>query len=274
MTQGLLIVALGLVGLYVAAAFSLYMLQRRLIYFPDSTYYTPEDEGLTDVREVKLDTPDGERVIAWWSRAAKGQPTLIYFHGNAGNLVDASERLKMYANVGLGVFMPSYRGYSGSSGRPSETALVADALLAYDYLRKQGLPASDIIPYGESLGTGVAVQLAAARPVGALILDAPYTSLPDVGKLLYPIMPVQTFMVDRFESKRHIAGVKAPILIMHGTADRTVPFSLGKQLFDLAPEPKQMAVLNGAGHSDIYNFGALARLRAFIAKYRQKPEAR
>lgn len=265
----LIIFAMAMVGLYVSAALSLYLMQRRLIYHPDPAYYTPDQEGLTNVREVKLETPDGARLIAWWSPAAAGQPTLLYFHGNASTLVGASERLKLYASAGLGVFIPSYRGYSGSTGSPSETALVADALLAYDYLRKEGVPDADIIPYGESLGSGVAVQLAAARPVAALVLDAPYTSLPDVGKLRYPMMPVQTFMVDRFESKRYIGRVKAPILILHGTRDTTVPFALGKALYDAAPEPKQMAALTGAGHSDIYSFGAFARLREFIAKHRK-----
>lgn len=270
--QTLLSIAVVLGGLYVTASLSLYLLQRRLIYFPNPAYYTPADEGLTNVREIKLDTPDGERLIAWWSPAGQGQPTLLYFHGNAGTLVDASQRLKLYAGAGLGVFMPSYRGYSGSTGTPSERALVADALLAHDHLRNQGVAPGDIIPYGESLGSGVAVQLAAARPVGALILDAPFTSLPDVGKRLYPVMPVRTFMIDRFESKRHISGVKAPILILHGTKDTTIPIELGKALFEAAPEPKELAILEGAGHSDIYLFGAFPRIRAFIYKYRRQAD--
>ncbi len=169
-----------------------------------------------------------------------------------------------FAKVGYGVFMPSYRGYSGSTGSPSEAAIIADARLAYDHLRGLGIPERSIVVYGELLGSGVAVRLATERPVGAVILDAPYTSLPDVGKLEYPYMPVQTFMVDRFESKTWIRAVHAPILILHGTDDKIVPLALGKALFEAAPEPKEMAVLQGAGHSDIYAHGALPVVEKFL----------
>jgi fermentation-respiration switch protein FrsA (DUF1100 family) len=136
-----------------------------------------------------------------------------------------------------------------------------------------GIAERAIVVYGESLGSGVAVQLAADRTVGALILDAPYTSLPDVGKLMYPLMPVETFMIDRFDSKTHILKVRAPILIMHGTQDSVVPITLGKALFEVAPEPKEMAVLAGAGHSNIYAFGAFARMDAFLRAHVGKAAA-
>jgi fermentation-respiration switch protein FrsA (DUF1100 family) len=270
----LIVAAIGLVLVYVAATSLLYGFQRRLIYYPDPEYSTPADAELEGiVREVRLDTPDGERLVAWWAPAAPGQPTLLYFHGNAGNLDSRADRFHLFHKAGLGVFMPAYRGYSGSTGTPSETALVADAKLAYDYLRQKGLAADDIVAYGESLGSGVAVQLAVAKKIDALVLDAPYTSLPDIGKWLYPAMPVRTFMIDRFESKRYIKGVKAPILIMHGTNDRTIPIQFGKALFEAAPEPKKMEVIEGAGHSDIYDFGALEMLQRFLRSHRQKAEA-
>lgn len=272
--QTLLTIAAAIGVIYLAAALSLYLFQRKLIYYPDAAYYTPADAGLSDVREVRLDTPDGASLLAWWSPARPGQPTLLYFHGNAGSLLGRADRIKRFAAAGFGVFMPAYRGYGGSTGAPSETALIADAQLAHEHLRQAGIAAADIIPYGESLGSGVAVQLAATRPVGALILDAPYTSLPDVGKALYPIMPVEMFMVDRFESKRHIAGVEAPILILHGSRDQTIPLAFGEALFEAAPEPKEMAVIEGAGHSDIYLFGAFAQLKAFIERHRREADMR
>ena len=262
--QTLLTTAAIAAALYLAALIALYVFQRSLIYYPDPTRYTPAQAGLSGVREVVIETQDGEHILAWWAPASPGRPTFLYFHGNAGGLITRADRIKRFAGAGFGVFMPAYRGYAGSSGKPSEAAIVADALLAYDYLRKAGIAPDDIIAYGESLGSGVAVQLAAARPVSALILDAPYTSLPDIGKHLYPFAPVATFMVDRFESKEHIAKVKAPILILHGTNDTTIPIELGRSLFDAAPEPKEMAAIQGAGHSDIYLFGAFTRLREFI----------
>ena len=266
--QTLLTIAAIAAVLYLTALIALYVFQRSLIYYPDPTRYTPAQAGLSGVREVVIETQDGERILAWWAPASPGRPTFLYFHGNAGGLITRADRIKRFAGAGLGVFMPAFRGYAGSSGKPSEVAIVADALLAYDYLRKAGIAPDDIIAYGELLGSGVAVQLAATRTVGALILDAPYTSLPDIGKRLYPFAPVATFMVDRFESKKHIAKVKAPILILHGTNDTTIPIELGRSLFDAAPEPKEMAAIQGAGHSEIYLFGAFARLEAFIEKHR------
>ncbi len=200
--QTLLTIAAIAAALYLAALIALYVFQRSLIYYPDPTRYTPAQAGLSGVREVVIETQDGEHILAWWAPASPGRPTFLYFHGNAGGLITRADRIKRFAGAGLGVFMPAYRGYAGSSGKPSEAAIVADALLAYDYLRKAGIAPDDIIAYGESLGSGVAVQLAAARPVSALILDAPYTSLPDIGKHLYPFAPVATFMVDRFEFEK------------------------------------------------------------------------
>lgn len=263
MKIALIIAALAL-AIYISIAGALYFFQRRLIYFPDPAYTTPSEAALNGVREITLDTPDGERLIGWFAAAAPEQPTFLYFHGNAGTLLDRAERVRRFAAQGYGVFMPAYRGYAGSTGEPSEKALIADANLAYDRLLELGTLPKDIIPYGESLGTGVAVQLAASRPVGALVLDAPYTSLSDVAKTLYPFIPVDRFMTDRFESKRHIASVKAPMLILHGTKDQTIPIAFGKALFDAAPEPKIFAPIEGAGHSDIYQFDALARLIAFL----------
>ena len=251
-------------AVYLAVTAALYFFQRSLIYFPDATYHSPSDAGLSGVEEVKLTTADGEQLIAWRALPAPGQPTLLYFHGNAGGLISRAERIVRFNKIGLGVFMPAYRGYSGSTGQPSEKALISDAITAYDYLRQQGVSPSDIIPYGESLGTGVAVQLASQKTVGALILDAPYTSLPAIGKRAYPFIPVETFMTDRFDSKRHIAKVDAPILIMHGTADNTIPIELGRALFEAAPGPKTFAAIEGAGHSDIYMFGALESLKGFL----------
>ncbi|NJM34267.1 MAG: alpha/beta hydrolase [Rhodomicrobium sp.] len=243
-------------------------MQRHLIYVPDPAYYSPADAGLADIAEVRLDTPDGERLIAWWARPPPAsRPCFI------------STAMPAVFTQGPTVSVASPRRGSASSwsliaaipaapASPRRRAVVADALLAYDHLRREGIAPSDIAPMGESLGSGVAVQLAASRLVGALILDAPYTSLADIGKTLYPYMPVDLFIADRFDSKRHIQSVKAPILVLHGTRDTTIPISFGKALFEAAPEPKEMAVLTGAGHSDIYLFGALERIADFLARYR------
>jgi fermentation-respiration switch protein FrsA (DUF1100 family) len=257
-------IALFLAVVYVIAVMALYFLQRRLIYHPDPTRYIPAYHGLTNVEEVTLNTSDGERIVAWRAPAKPGKPTLLYFHGNAGGLLTRSDRIQLFTDAGYGLFMPSYRGYSGSTGSPSEKAIVADAALAYNYLLKQGVPTKRIVIYGESLGTGVAVQVAAAHRVAAVVLDSPYTSLVDVAKGVYFFVPVDALMVDRFDSKSYISRVHAPLLIMHGEKDVVVSPKLSEKLFMAANEPKERVVIPEAGHSDIYYFGAFATLQRFL----------
>jgi fermentation-respiration switch protein FrsA (DUF1100 family) len=253
-----------LAGVYVIAVMALFFIQRQLIYHPDPTRYIPANHRLTGVEEVILKTSDGESIVAWYSPPKPGKPTLLYFHGNAGGLLTRSDRISLFTDAGYGVFMAAYRGYSGSTGLPSEKAIIADAALAYDYLIKQGVPAERLLLYGESLGTGVAVQIAAAHSVAAMVLDSPYTSLVDVAKGVYPIVPVELLMVDRFDSKAYISRVHVPILIMHGEKDVVVPTKLSEKLFMAANEPKERVVIPEAEHSDIYNFGAFATLQRFL----------
>ena len=271
MTKLLIGAVLLAAGLYLILAVSLFIFQRRLIYHPEPAYHTPAQADLEGVREERLATPDGESLLAWRAVAAPGQPTLLYFHGNAGGLIDRADRIRRFTREGLGVMMLAYRGYAGSTGTPTEAALIADAQLAYDSLIAEGLRPQDIVVYGESLGTGVAVQLAASRQVGGVILDAPYTGLAEIGQQLYPWMPVRLFLKDKFASTEHIGGVRAPLLILHGSRDRTIPVSLGQALFEAAPSPKQMRVLEGAGHSDIYAFGAMQFIRRFIDDMLRQP---
>jgi len=248
--------ALFLAAVYGLIAIAAFVAQRKLMYFPDSTRVAPSNFALTGVEERVLAAPDGTRLIAWYARARPGRPTLLYFHGNAGNLANRSERVRKYTVRGIGVFMLSYRGYSGSTGRPSERANVADAKLAYEALRKEGVAPEDIILYGESLGSGVAVQLAAEKPVGGLILDAPYTSIVDVAAGAYPFLPVRGFMFDRYETMRYLADVHAPLLVIHGEDDEIIPVAMGRAVYAAANGPKELVTFPGAGHSDHHLYGS------------------
>ncbi|HEX9881312.1 MAG TPA: alpha/beta fold hydrolase, partial [Hyphomicrobium sp.] len=199
--------ALVLATAYALVAVAAFIAQRRLMYFPDPNRVSPASFALAGVEERVLTTPDGETLVAWFGHAMPGRPTLLYFHGNGGNLANRSERVRKYRARGMGVFILSYRGYSGSTGRPSERANVADAKLAYEALIAEGVSADDIIVYGESLGSGVAIQLAAAKPVGGVVLDAPYTSIVDVAAGAYPYFPVRPFLFDRYESLRYLPKI-------------------------------------------------------------------
>lgn len=254
----LALVVLG--GIFVLA----WSQQRILMYVPDTERVAPDKLGLLGVREVVLRTPDGVNLIGWYGAARPGQPTLLYFHGNAGNLETRSGRVGEYLEKGRGMFMVSYRGYSGSGGKPTERNIIADAYLARQWLLDQGISSDDVIVYGESLGSSVAVQLAAKSEVGGVILDAPYTSIAEVGARIYPYLPVRALILDRYDSLSRIKKINAPLLIVHGAKDDLIPIEMGRELFDQAMEPKQFAEIEGGGHADHYLFGSYDVIHAWI----------
>lgn len=255
-----------LVGLYLLALVAGYLLQHRLLYPIDGQYVAPAAVGLAGIEEMRIAAPDGAQVLAWYAAAKPGAPTLLYFHGNGGSLAARTPRIERFRGEGWGVLMMTYRGYGGSTGVPSEADNIADAIRAYDTLRARGVPADDIVLYGESLGTGIATRVAVARPAAGLILDAPYTSIPDVGATAFWFMPVHAMMRDRYETKRIIDQVRVPILIVHGVLDRTIPVAMGRRLAALATVPVTLVEIPRGGHSDLYINGndALSAVRAFI----------
>lgn len=244
--------------------------QRILMYVPDPNRVDPAAIGLFGVREITLRTSDGIDLVAWYGAAEPGQPSLLYFHGNAGNLQTRAGRVGEYLAKGRGMLMLSYRGYGGSGGKPTEANNVSDALIAYEWLvQQQGLDPNDIVLYGESLGSGIAVQLAAKKPVGGIILDAPYTSIADVGARLYPYLPVQTLILDRYDSLSRIDRIAAPLLIVHGENDDLIPISMGRALFEKAPQPKQFAAIPRAGHNNHYLHGSYEIIHAWLDRLSQ-----
>jgi uncharacterized protein len=258
--------ALGALAVYGAVGLAGYLAQRKLMYFPDRARTLPAEVGLAGVEERVLQTPDGARLIAWYGKARPGKPTLLYFHGNGGSLSIRAPRIARFMDEGWGVYMMTYRGYGGSSGTPSEAANVADAHRAYEALVKAGVAPASIVAYGESLGSGIAVQLASQVPVGGVILDAPYTSIVDVAAKAYPFLPVRLLLIDRYETTRCIADIKAPLLILHGERDGVVPVAMGRALAQLAREPKTLVVFPNGHHSDLYVDGnnAIDAVRGWI----------
>jgi uncharacterized protein len=267
MIRGMIWVAVLAAGLYTVSCLALYVFQRRLLYFPDPAHYTPQQAGLVGAEEISLATPDGERLIAWYKPAPAPSPVLLYFHGNGGGLYLRRDRIEALAGAGYGVLILGYRGYSGSTGRPTEKALVADGLLAYDYLTAQGIAPSRIVLYGESLGTGIATQVASQRQTSAVILEAPYVSVASEAKAHFGIFPIDWLLLDRFDSMAHIGRINVPLLIMHGSKDSVIPARSAHALFDAAKEPKEYAEFQHGGHNDLFNFGALEHVRQFLAKH-------
>ncbi len=257
----LLVAAAG----YGALLVLMYVFQRSLMYFPDTKRTPPALAGLPQAEEVVLVSSDGEKLIAWHVPPRAGKKLVIYFQGNAGALDLRAERFGRLTADGTGVLALCYRGYGGSTGSPSEAGLIRDALAAYDYAVARQ-PAARIVLWGESLGTGVAVALAAERDVGGVILDAPFSSIADVGAAAYPFAPVRWLIKDPFHSDRRIARVHAPLLIRHGEGDAVVPIRFGQRLFALANEPKRFERFAGEGHVIADERGGMDSVRAFLAE--------
>ena len=255
------------VGTY-ALGVGAFLMQRRFVYQPaQKSYRSPASLHLAGVSEIWLNSPDGEQLLTWQIKPRKGMPTLLYLHGNNCNLSNRLERISRFLRDGYGLTMLSFRGYGLSTGRPSEANNVNDALLAFDSLRQNGVESGDIIIYGESLGTGVAVQVAARREVGALVLEAPYTSLRDLARHRLRIIPAYTFLKDEFNSVEHIKKVKAPLLIVHSLGDDVIPIAFGRWLFEAATGPKEFLRIRGAGHFGLFRAGAWPKIRSFIESH-------
>jgi uncharacterized protein len=262
----LLGVLTGIVLAYVALLVALYLGQRSLLYLPDTS--RPQLRSLAELgfREVTLTTADGLSLLSWYRPPDGGAPVVAYFHGNGGHIGYRTDRMMRFAGQGLGVLLLEYRGYGGNPGTPTEAGLYADAKAALDFLARQGIPANRLVLYGESLGSGVAVHMAAEREIGALILEAPFTRVADAASYHYPYVPVSLLLRDRFDSISAIGNVGAPILILHGERDRVVPARFGHALFAAAPEPKEGWFSPEAGHEDLARFGALDAVFDFIRR--------
>jgi uncharacterized protein len=242
----------------------LYFTQRSLMYFPETVRTSPAAAGLPQVEEITLTTADGEHLVAWHAPPRDNKPVVLYLHGNGGSLRYRAERFEKLIDAGIGLVAVEYRGYGGSTGSPSERGLIADGEAAYAFAAAH-YQASRIVVWGESLGTGVAVALAAEKPVGRVILEAPFTSAEEVAARRYWFMPVRLLMSDQFRSDARIGKVTAPLLILHGVKDQTVPFAMGQRMFALANQPKHIVRFLDGGHDDLDNNGALLAVARFLA---------
>jgi fermentation-respiration switch protein FrsA (DUF1100 family) len=227
--------------------------QRTMIYFPDRDVPAPAVTGLADVEAVRIQSADGVTLQAWFvpSRTQQPSPAAIVFNGNAGNKAYRSSLAAALRGLGLSVLLFDYRGFGDSEGSPTEGGLYEDARAVRRYVAgRSDVRADRLLYFGESLGSAVAVRLAVEHTPAALILRSPFTSLVDVGRLHYPILPVRWLLRDRFSSVDTIASVRAPVLIVAGDRDRIVPLEQSRRLFERASEPRDLVVVRGADHND------------------------
>ena len=254
-----------LVVVYVVICLTAYFGSRLYIYFPDPTRVAPAEAGLDGVEEVEIQVADGVTLVAWHAPAKQDKPTILYFHGNAANAANRAPRIETMREDGFGVFYLNNRGYGGSSGRPTEENNVADAIAAYDHLTGLGVPAGRIVAYGESLGSGQAVRLAAERPVVAVALEAPLTSTVDVARKIYFWLPLGLLISDKYDIERNIRSVTAPVLILHGERDAVIPVEMGWRVYRAANEPKRIELFPQGNHDDLFHHGAWEKTLAFLA---------
>jgi fermentation-respiration switch protein FrsA (DUF1100 family) len=239
----------------------------RVVYqptrYPGGWWHTQSESGAQD---VWLRSRDGVRLHAWWVPVPGSDLATLYLHGNGGNLAHRPGHLREMAGAGSSVLIVDYRGYGKSEGRPTERGMYRDADAGYDHLIAIGYPPSQIVIHGESLGSAVAADLASRRPCAGLVLECPFTSLSEIGGTVVPWLG--RLFVSGFNTRRKVRKVHAPLLVIHGDRDETVPYRMGRAVFEAGNQPKSFWTLEGATHMDIVEVGGpeyRARLRAFYA---------
>lgn len=238
---------------YGAIMLYMYLAQDRLVYVAQrGVVETPTHRGVA-YEDVWLTADDHVRVHGWFVPADKPRATLLYFHGNAGNISGRLEAIMLYRRLGLNVFIIDYRGYGKSEGEPSEAGMYRDAEAAWRYLTDaRGIAPQQIVIYGRSLGGGVASHLAAQHRAGALVLESSFTSLHDAAAGVYPWLPVHWLLRYRYPVQENLARVAIPVLIMHSRADELIPFAHGERLYAAAAEPKRFFEIGGTHNEGFF----------------------
>jgi len=260
-------IILALVSFYVLLLTVVFFFQRNLLYHPSVDNYLKDQitNEPNEIEKVKITTEDNIDLKGWFhNKNLKKLKTILFFHGNAGSLENRTYKLNHFRDLNVNFLIIAWRGFSGNKGKPSETGLYRDAESAVKWLKSKGLTEEDIILYGESLGTGVAVEIAQNKNYAGIILESPFTSMVNMGKKYYPFFPVSFLLKDKFESYRKINKVLIPVLIMHGKVDKIVPYEMGEKMYELANQPKFFYSQEYGDHMVEYDEKLLLALRQFI----------
>ena len=249
---------------YFFILFSTYIFQRNLLYHPTENNYFG-DKILVDVEKIKIRTQDNIQLVSWYHKKNLNKyKTILFLHGNAGSLENRIHKINHFKDMNINFLIIAWRGFSGNEGKPTEKGLYEDARSAVRWLKSNGVGENNIIIYGESLGTGVATEIAQNKNFAGVILESPFTSMVDAGKDKYPYLPVKLLLKDKYESDQKIKNIKSPVLIMHGKVDNIVPFHMGEKMYELANEPKYYYFSEYDDHMMEYNEKLLKVLKDFI----------
>tara|TARA_B100002051_G_C16593036_1_gene563832 strand:+ start:53 stop:889 length:837 start_codon:yes stop_codon:yes gene_type:complete len=241
-----------------------YIFQRNLLYHPGENNYFG-DQLKVEVEKVKIKTQDNIELLSWYhSKNIDSYKTILFLHGNAGSLENRIHKINHFKDMNINFLLIAWRGFNGNKGKPTEKGLYEDARSAVAWLKSKGIKENNIVIYGESLGTGVATEIAQKKNFAGVILESPFTSMIDAGKTKYPYLPVRLLLKDKYESNKKIKNIKSPILIMHGKVDKIVPFYMGKKMYELANQPKYFYFSDYDDHMMEYNEKLLKILKEFI----------
>lgn len=265
--SSLIYFVLLLAFLYAVTVVVIFSIQRKLIYFPVKDIAPASNYDLDKIKEEFITTADGETIQTWYQKPVKKDlPVILHFHGNADNIRNRAYQYRAFLKQGYGLLAVSWRGYAKSTGEPTEKGLYEDGRAAIHFLKAQGFEESRIVLFGESLGSGVAVQMATEYHPKALVLQAPYTSVWKRAQEIYWFLPVFLCVIDRFNSLVKIDKINTPLLVMHGTQDEVIPIHHGGLLFEKANEPKHMEIFDQYGHSDYDVNEVVAVVSKFLEK--------
>ena len=248
---------------YIISAFFIYFLiglviflfQRKILFNISGKPNKPEDYGLNNIKELKIQTSDAVGLLAWLSMPKPNLPLLVYFHGNSFDIGERADRIKRYINNGWGVLLLAWRGYSGNLGKPTEKNLYIDGESAIKWIIDNlNFDYENLIIYGESLGCAVAVDLGTRYKFKSIVLESPFTSILDIARRRYKIYPVKYFILDKFDNYSKIDKIMSPILIISGKKDEIIPHSHSKKLFLKAKNPKKNLFIDEAMHNNLYDF--------------------
>ena len=260
----LTLILLIFITIYFFILIFMYTFQRNLLYHPKENNYFG-DQLTVSVEKVIIRTRDNIELLSWYhSKNIKAYKTILFLHGNAGSLENRIHKINHFQDMNVNFLLVSWRGFNGNKGTPTEKGLYEDARSAVRWLESKGVSEKKIIIYGESLGTGVATEIAQNENFAGIILESPFTSMVDAGKNKYPYLPIKLLLKDKYESKKKIKNIKIPILIMHGKVDNIVPFYMGKKLYDLANQPKYYYFSEYDDHMMEFNEKLLNSLKQFI----------
>ena len=254
----------GIVVIYLLILAFLFIFQRSLMYHPDENNYFG-DKLEVEIQKVKIKTKDNIELLGWFhNKNLKDYKTILYFHGNAGKLENRIHKLNHFKDMNVNFLIIAWRGFSGNDGNPSEKGLYTDGESAIKWLQNKGVEEENIILYGESLGTGVATQIAQNKNFAGLVLETPFTSMVAAAKNFYPYIPVGLILKDKYKNDEKIKNINIPILVMHGEADQIVPFWMGKKIHEIANKPKYSYFTKYDDHMMEFDKKLVLTLKTFI----------